>query len=187
MAALRGLPDAELVLLFKEGDEEAYAEIYRRYVIALTRFAESKLFDLEDARDLIHDLFVNLWADKDDLIITDSLKAYLFAVTRFQIINKIRKNIVREAYAEKLRTLSPAFHSLEAELNARELEDNLKARLAALPDKTQYIFRQSREEERTTQDIAEELNLSNQTVKNQVSIALKHLRQSLSSILFFFF
>jgi RNA polymerase sigma-70 factor (ECF subfamily) len=187
LASLKALSDDKLITLLKEGDHAAYAEIYKRYVISLTRFAESKLYNMEEARDLIHDLFVTLWSDKDSLIIKDNLKSYLFAVTRFQIINKIRKNVVREEYAAKLRNLSPAFHSLDEELDARELDANIRTKLAELPDKTQYIYQQSREEEKTIQEIADDLNLSNQTVKNQVSIALKHLRQSLSSFLFTFF
>ncbi|MFI5136918.1 MAG: RNA polymerase sigma factor [Sphingobacteriales bacterium] len=187
MASLKTPSDDELITLLKKGDQAAYAEIYKRYVITLVRFAESKLYDMEEARDLVHDLFTNLWSEKDTLIIKDNLKSYLFAVTRFQIINKIRKNVVREEYAAKLRSISPAFHSLEEELNARELDANIRTKLAELPDKTQYIYQQSRVEEKTIQEIADDLNLSNQTVKNQVSIALKHLRQSLSSFLFTFF
>lgn len=184
MADYSTYDDHELVSLLKDGDAEAYAEIYNRYIRVLVRFAESKLYSLEDARDLIQDLFTGVWSGKENLEIQDSLKSYLFGIARFQIINKIRKNIVREDYADKLRALSPAYVSLEEELEFRELDSNIKAKLNELPQKTRDIFQKSREESRSIKEIAEELNLSEQTVKNQISMAIKHLRKSFSAFFF---
>jgi RNA polymerase sigma-70 factor (family 1) len=185
MAAINTLSDQELLTRFRVGDEEAYAEIYRRYIIALVRFAESKLFNLEEARDLIQDLFMHLWRDREVLRIDINLKSWLFANARHRIIDHIRKNVVREGYCEKLKTLSPAFHSLEEELNARELQARINNKLEELPEKTQKIYH-NRENGKTVRQIAEELNLSDQTVKNQLSIAMKHLKSSLTSFLFLF-
>lgn len=185
MAAVKTLSDKELLTRFRSGDSEAYAEIYRRYIAALVRFAESKLFDLEEARDLIQDLFMHFWRHRETLDIDANLKSWLFANTRHRIIDRIRKNVVREEYCEKLKALSPAFHSLEEELNARELQTRIHNKMGELPEKTQKIY-QNRESGKTVREIAEELNLSDQTVKNQLSIAMKHLKSSLTSILFIF-
>ncbi|WP_285057945.1 RNA polymerase sigma-70 factor [Pedobacter ginsengisoli] len=187
MAAYSAYSDQELTVLLKQGDQYAYAEIYGRYVKGLVRFAETKLYSLEDARDLIQDVFVGLWSDRDSLEINESLKSYLFGIVRFQIINRIRKNIVREDYAAKLRALSPAYVSLEEELELKELESNIKAKLSELPEKTQAIFQKSREQHLSIKEIAEELNLSEQTVKNQISIALKYLKKSFSAFFFTIF
>jgi len=189
MADYSTYSDFELISLLKDSDndQKAYAEIYRRYVRLLVRFAESKLYSLEDARDIVQDLFTNFWSERLDLHIQDNLKSYLFGIAKYQIINKIRKNVVRESYAGKLRALSPAYHSLEEELNARELSTNVRSKLDQLPQKTKYIYQRSRDEHKTIKEIAEELNLSDQTVKNQISIALNHLRKSLSSFFFYLF
>lgn len=177
------LSDNELVILFREGNELAYIEIYNRYVVSLTDFAESKLYSFEDARDLIQDLFTNLWTERHTIQINEHLKAYLFAAVRYQVINKIRKNIVRRDYAEKLKSLSPAYCSLDEELNARELDTTIRKRLSELPEKTKSIYQRSREQNKTIKEIAEEFKVSDQTVKNQISIALKHLRASVSMFL----
>ncbi|PTS97111.1 RNA polymerase subunit sigma-70 [Pedobacter sp. HMWF019] len=179
----RKLSDNELIILFREGNELAYIEIYNRYVVSLTDFAESKLYSFEDARDLIQDLFTSLWTERDTIQINEHLKAYLFAAVRYQVINKIRKNIVRRDYAEKLKSLSPAYCSLDEELNARELDTTIRKRLSQLPEKTKSIYQRSREQNKTIKEIAEEFKVSDQTVKNQISIALKHLRESLSMFL----
>lgn len=179
--------DEDLIPLLKNSDQNAYAEIYSRYVRPLIRFAESKLYSLEDARDVIQDLFTTLWSERQTIDIQDTLKSYLFGIARYQIINKIRKNIVREDYAGRLRALSPAYHSLEEELDARELNSNILAKLDQLPEKTKYIYLSSRHENKSIREIAEELDLSDQTVKNQISIALKHLRKTLSMFFFMLF
>lgn len=186
MVEYKNLSDIDLVLLLREGNQPAYAEIYSRYVNVLVRFTESKLYSLDDARDLVQDLFTGLWSDRKALIVNSTLKAYLFGIVKNQVITKIRKNIVREAYADRLRNLSPAFHSLDEELDAREVAFNIKRGLEGLPDKTKTIYQLSREENKSIKEIAEEMNLSDQTVKNQISIALKHLRKSISSFLFIF-
>ncbi|AOM78402.1 RNA polymerase sigma-70 factor [Pedobacter steynii] len=189
MANYNTFSDLELISLLKDSahDQKAFSEIYSRYVRVLIRFAESKLYTLEDARDVIHDLFTGLWDERSTLEIQESLKSYLFGIAKYKIINKIRKNIVRESYAEKLRTLSPAYHSLEEELNAKELRTNVRSKLDQLPQKTRYIYQSSRDEHKSIKEIAEELNLSDQTVKNQISIALNHLRKSLSAFFFCLF
>lgn len=184
MSAYSTYTDQQLTALLKQGDADAYAEIYSSYIRPLIRFTEAKLYSLEDARDLIQDLFTGLWCNRDTLEIHDSLKAYLFGITRFQIINKIRKNITREVYADKLRILSPAYASLEEELDVKEMSANIRMRLNELPQKTRDIFHKSREEDKSIREIANELNLSEQTVKNQISIALKYLRKSFSAFFF---
>lgn len=180
------LSDNELVILFREGNELAYIEIYNRYVVVLTNFAESKLYSFEDARDLIQDLFTTLWTDRYSITINEHLKAYLFGAVRYQIINRIRKNIIRRDYAEQLKSLSPAYRCLEEELNAKELDATIRSKLSQLPEKTKSIYQRSREQNKTIKEIAEEFNVSDQTVKNQISIALKHLRRSLSVFLSLF-
>lgn len=180
------LPDHELVILFSEGNELAYIEIYNRYVVQLTDFAESKLYSFEDARDLIQDLFTTLWTNRNNVSVNEHLKAYLYGAVRHQVINKIRKNIVRKDYAERIQSLSVAYHSLDEELNAKELDVTIRLKLAELPEKTKFIYQRSREHNKTIKEIAEEFNVSDQTVKNQISIALKHLRKSLSVFFSFF-
>src|SRR5690606_5198806 len=113
-----------------------------------------------------------------------SFRTYLFAAARHRIVDHIRRNLVREEYAEHLRRLSPAFRSLEEELNARELEANVTNQLTQLPETTRRIYLLSREEGKSIKEIAETLHLSEQTVKNNISKALKHLRNTLHAFFF---
>lgn len=183
MPAYTKFSDDELIALLKKSDQSAFAEIYRRYAENLTGFAASKLYNLDDARDLLQDMFVKLWEGREQLHVTSNLQSYLYAIIRHKIIDKIRKNITREEYASALQSLASFFQPPgDKQLEAKELQQAIQHSLNQLPARVKEIYKLSREEGLSNQEIAEKLELSEQTVKNQLSTALKHLRTSLIKI-----
>lgn len=184
MAAYTHLSDDALVTLLKKGDQQAFAEIYKRYSGKLAGFAGAKLFNLEDARDILHDIFVKLWEGREQLHITSNLQTYLFTIVRHRIIDKIRKNVTREDYAAAIQSYAAFCDSdVDKQVEYRELKQNIERSLDQLSPRIKEIYKLSREEGLSNREIAQKLNLSEQTVKNQLSAALKHLRQALGSIL----
>lgn len=179
--------DIELIELLHYGDEEAFSAIYNRYSIELISFAQTKLFEKEMARDIIHDVFVGIWEKRSNISINENLKAYLYTAVRYQVIRHIRKNIVRETYRDYLNDILPQFDTIEKAIDAKDLQKQLDNKLDTLPSKTKIIFELSRNQDKSINEIAEELNISPQTVKNQLTIALKHLRSAISTLLFTLF
>jgi RNA polymerase sigma-70 factor (family 1) len=183
MATYLVLDDLQLIDLLKKDDENAFSEIYRRYADSLAGFASSKLFDLEDSRDIIHDVFVKLWQERKQLKVDRDLKAYLFTLTRYRIVDKIRKNITRQEYATMLDSLTVYYEAtVEQEIAAKEIARSIQRSLEELSPRVQEIYLLSREENLSITEIARKLQLSEQTVKNQLSTALKHLRASLAIV-----
>ena len=183
MAAFTHLTDDELVTLLKKGDERAFAEIYKRFAAKLAGFSGAKLYSLDDARDILHDIFVKLWEGREQLRITSNLQSYLFAVIRHRIVDKIRKNITREDYASAVQSFAATYsEDSEKQLEAKELRQTIEHSLNQLSPRIKEIYKLSREEGMSNREIAEKLSLSEQTVKNQLSAALKHLRKTLGSI-----
>jgi RNA polymerase sigma-70 factor (ECF subfamily) len=171
--------DIELINRLADNDEFAFAEIYGRYAEKLAGYAASKLYSLEDAQDVIHDIFVKLWTDRKELNVSSNLKTYLFTIARYRIIDKIRKNITREDYAVMLQSLAQAYEpNIEQKIAVKELERTIEQSLEELSPNVKRVYRLSREEHLSIMEIAQMLGLSEQTVKNQLSAALKHLRQS---------
>lgn len=165
------------------GDENAYSEIYQLYATPLIGFASSKLYSLEEARDLVHDVFVYLWSERRKIQIHSSLQSYLFAITRHRTIDHIRRNITRKEYASMLQKLnSDIEYSLEKNIEAKNLGKVIEKIVNNLPPRTKEIYRLSRNEYKGISEIAEMLHLSDQTVKNQLTTALKFLRISLSKL-----
>jgi RNA polymerase sigma-70 factor (family 1) len=181
MSTAPSLTDTQLIDLLKGGSQSAFEAIYQRYAESLAGFASSKLYSLEDARDVSHDLFVRLWEDRHKLVITGNLQSYLFAAIRYRIIDKIRRNITRQEYSAMKQSLSEIYDaSLEQHLDAKELQQSVNLALEELPAKTKHIYQLSRVEHQSVAEIAQQLNLSEQTVKNQLTTALNHLRKTLS-------
>jgi RNA polymerase sigma-70 factor (family 1) len=177
------LSDHELIRLIMEGDRAAFTEVYKRYAESLAGFAASKLYDLDDARDVLHDLFVKLWEDRSTLTVNDNLRSFLFAAIRYKIIDKIRRNVTRQEYNLSLHALAkPQANGVEQQLDAKELQQLVDLTLEQLPVKTKLIYQLSRNEHLSITGIAQRLNLSEQTIKNQLSIALKHLRQAIAGL-----
>jgi RNA polymerase sigma-70 factor (family 1) len=175
--------DIQLSHLLKDGDEVAFEEIYTRYAENLAGFAASKLFRLEDARDIIHDLFVKLWEDRLQLEIKVDLKSYLFVAVRYRVIDHIRKNITREDYSIMVQSLQTSFYpDAHQQLEARELQRTVDESLNELSPRVREIYQLSRDQHLSIPEIAARLNISEQTVKNQLTTALAVLRKSLPFI-----
>ena len=175
------LTDLQLVDLLKKDDSHAFSEIYSRYAGLLVGFASSKLFDLEDSRDIIHDVFVKLWQERKQLNVDYDLKAYLYKLTRYRIVDKIRKNITRQEYAAMVNSLAISYGvTTEQEIAAKELAQLIENSLDKLSPRVKEVYLLSREENLSITEIADKLQVSEQTVKNQLSTALRHLRASLA-------
>jgi RNA polymerase sigma-70 factor (family 1) len=176
------LPDHELILLLKDGDVKAFDTIYHRYARELTVFATSKLYSIDDAKDALHDLFTKLWNDRKNLAIEGNLRSYLFSALRYRVIDKIRKNTSHKSYMLMLNALGANYNEFIHQLEAQETAQHIDALVLQLPARTRHIYQLSRNKHLSIAEIAQLLSLSEQTVKNQLSMALKHLRKSLICI-----
>jgi RNA polymerase sigma-70 factor (family 1) len=181
--------DNELVTLLKRGDELALAEIYKRYQGVLYSHAFRRLPDREEVRDIIHELFTNLWSKRDNLILTTSLSAYLYASVRNRVINQFRNKKVRNTFAESLAGfIEKGEYVVDEQIRERELIALIEKEVAALPKQMRIVFEMSRTLDLTHRQIAEELNVSPNTVRNQIHSAIKILRIKLgANALYLFF
>lgn len=172
------LPDEQLVSMLNQGNREAFRLIYERYSEKLAGFAAAKLYDADDAEDVLHDVFARLWSEREQLQITGNLQSYLFSAIRYRIVDKIRRNVTRQEYAGLLLKLEQRYAAADEQLRVREVQEVIAASLKSLPDKTRQIYHLSRQEHLSVAEIAKSMNLSEQTIKNQLTMALKHLKQS---------
>jgi RNA polymerase sigma-70 factor (family 1) len=177
--------DEELCLLLKQGGEDAFGEIYERYWERLYTFAFHRTHSPDDSFDVTQELFVSLWTRRMDIEFHTSLSGYLYASIRYQIIKNIRSSKLKERYLQDFVAFSPApvDNSNEETLALHELENTLERSLEGLPKRCQEIFKMSRKQNRSIEEIAKELNISQRTVENQLTIALRHLRVSLGEFI----
>jgi RNA polymerase sigma-70 factor (family 1) len=175
--------DQQTIALLKEGSNTAFAEIYETYAPVLISFAAARL-SLEEARDIIHDLFVHLWQERQHLHIQVSLKAFLFAAVRYRVIDRIRRQSTLKKYADQIASLPTTELTTEEEVYARELEKKLHAAISEMSPRIREVFKLSRFSSLSITEIAEHFQVSEQTVKNQLTTALAHLRARLGKTAF---
>lgn len=178
---------------------ENFDAIYINNFSRLFLFAkEYVLFD-EDAENIVQDVFLMLWEKKDVLRVEVSLTAYLFTLVKNKCIDQLRHNMVAQMYTESVQNeykdeMNMKLYALESfnqNLNSDEdIEILLQQAIDKLPERCRLIFIKSRIEGKKYKEIAEELNLSVNTIEGQISIALKKLREELKDylpLLFFIF
>lgn len=188
MSSYSAMSDAELALLLKEGNAFAYTEIYNRYKGLLYLFAYKRLGDREEARDLIHELFLSVWTKCNDINITSTLAAYLYTAVRNRILDLLSHRDVCLRYIENFQEYADSGHSSTDYLvRHNELLALIEQEIAALPPKMRQVFELSRKTDYSRKEIADELGLSEQTVKSHMHHALKILKVKLGSLFFLVF
>lgn len=176
-ASLEKAEDSRLLRLLSEGDEQAYIMIYNRYAPLLYIHAERMLSDTDLAQDVVHDLFAALWDKREQLNIAISLKAYLYKSIRNRVLDLFAKEKVRLDYRDALQHKGEPVEEVEDKYQYRELEDIIDSELGRLPEQMRKVFLLSRIDKKSYKEIAEELQIAEGTVKKQIYMALKRLRQ----------
>lgn len=181
------ISDNELVELLRSGDREAFTEIYNRYKWLLHSHAYKWMQDREEAKDIVHELFVSLWTKRDSLSFPDNLSAYLYTAVRNRIFNVIAHQKTAAKYLDSLQAfIDEEQRATDHLVREKQMTLLIEKEIAALPTKMRAVFELSRKEQLSHKEIAEQLSLSEQTVRKHVQHALKILRLKLGLVVFLF-
>ena len=172
------LSDAELITALKEGEEQAFGEIYERYWKELYRKANNILQDPDASVDVLQDLFLSLWQRRKQVEI-QALKPYLNQALRFSVLKAIRKLKTDRQFYERLMEVTTEIIA-ENPLLFKEQQQLIQNLIDNLPEDCKQAFLLSREQELTYKQIANLLNISEKTVEKRISKSLKMIRASLN-------
>ncbi len=176
----------ELLDALKEGKEEAYRQVFFEHFEPLTYFANKYLNDWDASRDVVQEVFSQLYEKRQSLDISTSLKSYLYRSVSNRSLNTIKSQKTHSRHHEILKSAADDLTE-ERGIELNELELQIHKVIDTLPDQCRHIFRLSRFEHKTNDEIANELGISKRTVETQISKALKTLRNSLKIIILQFF
>ena len=169
-----------------------FEDIYLSYFSKMKYFAREYVISDADAENIVQDVFMDLWENKELLTLQINLLAYLFTSIKNKCLNHLRHQIVKQETASLLQeeyaiTLRMNFNSLDAFdqrlFSEQDIEHVIAKALDALPGKCKDIFIMSKIEGKKQKQIAEELNISINTVETQMGIAYKKLRTELKDYL----
>lgn len=169
--------DQELLTLIQRDDEKAFAVLARRYQEELYHQIYKRLGNDDDTKDVLQNILISFWNNRHHLVTDGSILPYLSRAAKYAVINEYlfrQKKYRFEAYMALFE--EPMTQSVEDTLLAEELKQEFDQQLLKMPVVIQEVFRLSREEGLSSKDIAAQLNLSEQTVRNYISSALRSLR-----------
>lgn len=173
MPATPQYSEHELLSSLREDSEAAFTQIYYQYWKLLFAVAANKLDNIADAEEIVQEVFADLWRRRHEIRIEQSLKAYLATAVKFQVYTLLAKKH-REANAlpdPEVWATSP-----DDTFRQKELQEQLYQVTQELPDKCRLVYQLSREAGLSNKEIAAKLDISEKTVENQMTKALKRLR-----------
>ncbi|WP_333863125.1 RNA polymerase sigma-70 factor [Sphingobacterium sp.] len=177
-----GRSDEELILLIQQDDNLAFEALYDRYWKKLYYQAARKTNSLEDAQEIVQNIFASLWLRRHQLRIESNLASYLAVAVKYKVFKHLAQQYKQEALRHEADWVD-FDNSTEDWLQFEELRVRLDQLVSELPEKCQLIFKLSREEGLTYKQIAENLNISVKTVETQLSRALKKIRTGIQRFL----
>ena len=156
--------------------------IYDRYSGKLYSFGLKYLRSTAEAEELVQSVFLKLWENHKHLNPDLSFKSYIFTITYNDICKFFRrKNYMQNFINEELLQNTDSSLETEQSIEYQSLLSRVQQIVEKLPERQRIIFKKSREEGKTTKEIAKELNLSSGTIDNYISAALCFLRKQLKS------
>lgn len=183
---LSNLSDEKLFALVKRGNELAFDALFTRHWKNLYRTVASFLSDKAAAEDIVQDIFFRLWTRRQ-VIETDNIAAYLFKAAKLQSYRQLRNKKITAGVLERANNLAFAYDT-ENQINFSQVQEHYQACLESMPEKTRLVFKMSRIENCSHQEIAEALGITVKTVEYHISNALRLLRRHMTefiSMLFF--
>lgn len=173
--------DSELVERLRRGEIKAFDQVYQKYASKLYAFSYKYLKVSEEAEELVQNTFLKLWENQKNLKKGTSFKSYLFTIAYNEICNLFRRKKYQQKYANAVVTKSTlGTLDTEEQIEYSFVKEQVDEIISRLPERQRTIFLKSRQEGKTTKEIAQELGLSSGTVDNYLSDALKFIKGNLT-------
>jgi len=173
--------DDKLLEMMAADDRMAFDELYNRHWKSLFNSAYRTLKDREDSLDICQVVFLWFWEHRKTLKIKTSVQAYLWTAVKYKIANLIRNGKVKASFFEELKKVDVSVF-VEKDLEIKELKLLIGQLTEQLPEKCKAVFKLSRDEQLSHRQIALKLGISEKTVDDHITRALKKLRGPLNRL-----
>jgi len=174
------MTDEQLMQRITDKDPTAFNEVYDKLYRKLFFFAKSLIGNTEEARDIVAESFIKLWAQKSNFSNMAHLQVYFYTVIKNACIDYLRRNKLRTKIESQLSQSEVVQENvIERKFQEAELFQMLYERISQLPDRMQQVFKLTYLEGYSRTEVAQMLNLSENTIRNTNAAAMKALRLTL--------
>ena len=174
------ITEKKLVQQLIIGDFEAFDHLFRKYNKRLYYFAKSILKSNEDAKDVVQEVFLRVWKNRSSIDSNSSFNSFLFTIAYNIIVDAMRKRVSEQKFRNQIiKNAIKERSTVNEEMEYKELNSIYQKSIRELPSKRQLIYKMHRFENMTYKEIADKLNISVNTVRNQMTIAINFLKEKL--------
>ncbi|QPH38551.1 RNA polymerase sigma-70 factor [Pedobacter endophyticus] len=180
--------DEEALAQMALDNQDAFKALYEKYSGKMLLYAFNVIKNKETAEDIIQNIFVDFWSKRTHVEI-NNIESYLFRAVKYQIFNFFRNQKLAIEDITRLNIIDISI-SASQKIEYHQLEKTINEMVAKLPKRCKEIFEMSRFKFKSHKEIADELGISVQAVKNQISRALIFIKDELRKeeyLLFSFF
>ncbi len=182
--------DDDQFQLFQEGNEKVFKLVFDRYHKILFRYAYAALNDVYKSEDIVQTAFIQLFKNKTRISSKEALYPYIFVITKRLVAKAFKEHILNLSEQLQNKQMDMTCEETEQELKSRDLKSILNQLIDQLPQKQREIYRLSKLQGYSYDEISSITGSSRNTVKNQLITASKKIKSNLEKlylIIFYFF
>lgn len=173
------------IIKFKQGDQSAFKNVYDAYWAKVFHFTSLYINDPFEREEVVQQVFVRLWEKRESIDESIDLDGYLFIITRNMIFNRSRRSFNEKAYKKAMEAIESDLYTMDAQIEARDLNIYIDKLIALLPDRQREAFLLSRKSGLTAKEIALRMGISQKGVERHIHLALKFIKSNLPLLLIF--
>lgn len=165
-----------------DGDKNAFDGLYNYYYPRLHTFIRGFLKTEDDIDDIIQDVFIKLWENRNKINNVETFNSWIFTVTKNAVITLFREKIKQNSFESRVREIVVKNGNyLDSTVEYNEIREKVEVIINQMPEKRRLIFKLSREQGFSNREIAEQLEISIKTVEDHMMHAIRHLRKNLKT------
>lgn len=167
----------ELIIRVVQGDEIAFEQLFRQYKDKLYSFILHLSGSATIAEDVLQDVFLKIWRDRNQLTNIDNFNAYLYRMAQNTAINVLRRQSREALLLNEVQRLAPEGVQGDELLAAKEVRTALQQAINNLPPQQRKVYQLGKEQGLTYEQIAFTLGITTSTVRNHMVQALRSIRE----------
>jgi RNA polymerase sigma-70 factor (family 1) len=192
-SSIMSIDDIEdIICRLKNEDKSAVDELFNYYYPRLYSFSKAILKIENQIDDVLQEIFVKIWLNRQKIGKAETFNAWIFTITKNEILSLLRNNIKDQTFKHELflRSVAEEYYTPNP-VEFDEIKAGIDKIVAGLPEKRQMVFILSRTEGRSNREIALQLNISEKTVEDHITHAIKQIKHSMKesgilSVLYFY-
>lgn len=170
------------------GKIKAFEILFKAFYPRVKSFALGMIKNPYEAEEIAQNVFLKVWTNREKLKSTYSLSSYIFTIVHNEVYDFFREKHYQLGYQQNIRSNIPNLqYEIDSEYNIKEIKAIVNRTLEEMPPQRRTIFKMSREQFLSNEEIAQALGLSKRTVEKHIGLALATIKKNLGDFLFWLF